>query len=51
MRNVTDEDPNSRDELRRLAVGRFGDLVEAPSVDDPVIRERTARLVLGLVRR
>ena len=97
MRTVTDEDPISLDELRRLAVGRFGDLVKAvvdlergimivdadlhadqeaellaegsqqrdvwginlrPSfgnrsrgVDDPVIRERITRLVVGLVRR
>lgn len=29
MRTVTDEDPISLDELRRLAVGRFGDLVKA----------------------
>jgi len=115
MRTVTHEDPLSLDELRRLAVGRFGDLVKAvvdvergimivdadlhadqeaellaggsqqqdvwgvnlypdlpesdwlefdsminlrPSfgnrsrgVDDPVIRERITRLVVGLVRR
>lgn len=29
MRTVTDEDPISLDELRRLAAGRFGDLVKA----------------------
>ena len=97
MRTVTNEDPISLDELRRLAVGRFGDLVKTvvdvelgvmivdadlhadqeaellaggsqqrdvwginlrPSfgnrsrgVDDPAIRERITRLVVGLVRR
>ncbi len=115
MRTVTDEDPISLDELRRLAAGRFGDLVKAvvdlergimivdadlhadqeaellaggsqqrdvwginlypdlpesdwlefdsminlrPSfgnrsrgVDDPAVRERIKRLVVGLVRR
>jgi len=115
MRTVTNEDPISLDELRRLAAGRFGELVKAvvdlergimivdadlhadqeaellaegsqqrdvwginlypdlpesdwlefdsminlrPSfgnrsrgVDDPVIRERITRLVVGLVRR
>jgi hypothetical protein len=115
MRTVTHEDPISLDELRRLALGRFGDLVKAvvdlergimivdadlhadqeaellaggsqqrdvwginlypdlpesdwlefdsminlrPSfgnrsrgVDDPVVRDRIARLVVGLVRR
>ena len=102
MRTVTNEDPISLDELRRLAAGRFGDLVKAvvdldrgimivdadlhadqeaellaggsqqrsdwlefdsminllPSfgnrsrgVDDPALRERIARLVVGLVRR
>ena len=115
MRTVTNEDPIPLDELRRLAVGRFGDLVKAvvdvelrimvldadlhadqeaellargslqrdiwginlypdlaesdwiefdsminlrPSfgnrsrgVDDPAIRERITRLVVGLVRR
>ena len=115
MRTVTDEDPISLDELRRLAAGRFGDLVKAvvdvergimvvdadlhadqeaellawgslqqdvwginlypdlpesdwlefdsminlrPSfgnrsrgVDDPAVRERITRLVVGLVRR
>jgi hypothetical protein len=29
MRTVTNEDPISLDELRRLAAGRFGDLVKA----------------------
>ena len=29
MRTVTDQDPISVDELRRLAAGRFGDLVKA----------------------
>lgn len=115
MRTVTDDDPISLDELRRLAAGRFGDLVKAvvdlergimivdadlhadqeaellaggsqrrdlwginlypdlpecdwlefdsminlrPSfgnrsrgVDDPAVRERITRLVVGLVRR
>jgi len=97
MRTVTNEDPISLEELRRLAVGRFGDLVKTvvdvelgvmivdadlhadqeaellaggsqqrdvwwgnlcPSfgnrsrgVDDPAIRERITRLVVGLVRR
>lgn len=115
MRTVTDEDPISFDELRRLAAARFGDLIKAvvdiergimivdadlhadqeaellaggsqqrdvwginlypdqpesdwlefdsminlrPSfgnrsrgVDDPAIRDRIARLVVGLVRR
>jgi len=29
MRAVSDQDPISLDELRRLAVGRFGDLIKA----------------------
>ena len=97
MRIVSDEDPVSLDELRRLAAGRFGDLVKGvvdvergimvvdadlhadqeaellawgsqqqgvwginlrPSfgnrsrgVDDPAVRDRITRLVVGLVRR
>lgn len=47
MRTVTEQDPVSLDELRRMAAGRFGDLVKAV-VD---LEQRIAELVDRLVRR
>ena len=59
MRTASNANPISLDELRRLAAGRFGDLVKAVIdlerrimlVDDPATRERIAELVSEMLIR